>query len=61
MFLVFDQDIIIGNTAGERQENTIVNEGIRDWDFTVGTSGKKLMTNENTVNVKTWRAVLMIG
>ena len=49
----FDRDIIIGNTAGERQENIIINEGIGDWDFTVGTSRNKLMTNENTVNVKT--------
>ena len=49
----FDQDIIIGNTAGESQENTIVNEGTGDRDFSVGTSGNNLMTNENTVNVKT--------
>ena len=50
----FDQDIIIGKTASERQENTIDNEGVSDRDFTVGTSGKNLATNENTVNVKTW-------
>ena len=49
----FVQDIIIGNTASERQENTIVNEGTGDQDFTVGTSGNNLMVNENTVNVKT--------
>ena len=49
----FDQDIIFGNTASERQENTRVNEGTGERDFTVGTSGKNLMANENTVNVKT--------
>ena len=49
----FDQDIIIGNTANERQENTIVNEKAGDWDFTFGTFGNNLMTNENTVNAKT--------
>ena len=49
----FDQDIIIGNTASDRQENTIVNEGTGHRDFTVGTSGINLTTNENTVNVKT--------
>ena len=49
----FDQDIIFGNTASEKQENIIANEGTRDWDFTVGTSGNNLVTNENAVNVKT--------
>ena len=49
----FDQDIIIGNTASEMQENTIVNEGTSDRNFTVGISAKNLMTNENTVKVKT--------
>ena len=49
----FDHDIIIGNTASERQENSIVNEGTNDRDFTVGTSGSNLMTNENSVTVKT--------
>ena len=49
----FDQDIIIVNTASERQENTIVNESTGDRAFTVGTSGNNLMTNETTVNVKT--------
>ena len=50
----FDQDIIIGNTASERQEKIIVNEGTNDRDFTVGTSSNTLATNENTVNVKTF-------
>ena len=49
----FDQDIIIGNAASERQENIPVNEGINDQDFTVGTSSDNLATNENAVNVKT--------
>ena len=48
----FDQDIIVGNTASDKQENTIVNEGTGDRDFTVGTSDDNLMTNEITVNVK---------
>ena len=49
----FDQDIIIGNTVSDRQENTIVNEGIGDQEFTAGISDNVLKTNENTVNVKT--------
>ena len=49
----FDQDFIISNTVGEGQENTIVNEGTGDRDFTVGTSDNNLLTNEYTVNVKT--------
>ena len=49
----FDQDIIIGNTAGERQGITIVKGGTGDRYFTVGTSGKTLKTNEKAVNVKT--------
>ena len=49
----FDGDVIIGNTAGETQENIVVNEGTNDRDFTVGTSSDNLVTNENTVNVKT--------
>ena len=48
----FDQDIIIGNTASERQENTIVNKGTGDRDFTFGNFGNNLMTNEYTVNMK---------
>ena len=50
----FDQYIVIGNTPSERQKNTIVNEGTADRDFIVGTSGNNLVTNENTVNLKTW-------
>ena len=49
----FNQDIIIGNAASERQESIIVIQGTNDRDFTVGTSSIGLATNENTVNVKT--------
>ena len=49
----FDQDVIISNTASDRQENTIVTEGTGDRDFTFVTSDNNLMTNRNTVNVKT--------
>ena len=49
----FDQDIIIGNTASERQENVTVNEGNNDRDFTVGISSNNLITNENALNVET--------
>ena len=49
----FDQDIIIGNTASEKHQNTRVNGGTVNLDFTVGTSGNNLMTNEITVKVKT--------
>ena len=48
----FDQDEIIGNTASERQENVVVNEGINDQDFTVGTSNVSSIINENVLNVK---------
>ena len=49
----FDQSIIIGNTADEGQEKIMVNEGTNDRNFTVGTFCDNLVTNENTVNVKT--------
>ena len=49
----FDQDVIIGNTASERQENVVVNEGFNDQDFTVGTSNVSSIINENMLNVKT--------
>ena len=50
----FDQYRIISNTASERQENTVANEGIKHRDFTVGTSSNNTTTSENAVNVKTW-------
>ena len=38
----FDQDMIIGNAVSERQENTVVNEGTNDRDFTVVTSNTRI-------------------
>ena len=49
----FDQDMIIGNAVSERQENTVVNEGIDDRDFTVGTSSNDPVVNANAMSVKT--------
>ena len=49
----FDPDMIIGNAASTRQENVVVNEGINDRHFTVGTSSNNTEINENVVNVKT--------
>ena len=49
----FDQDMIIGNAASERQENTVVNEGNYDRDFTVGTSSIDSIVNGKAMSVKT--------
>ena len=49
----FDQDMIIGNAASERQENVVVNEGTNDQDFTVGPSNVSSIVDENALNVKT--------
>ena len=49
----FDQDMIIRNTASERQESVVVNEGTNDQDFTVGTSNVSSIVNENALEVKT--------
>ena len=49
----FDQDMIIGNAASERQENVVVNEATNDQDFTVGTSNVSSIVSENALNVKT--------
>ena len=49
----FDQDMIICNTASERQENIVVNEGTNDQDFTVSTSSNNIAVNESSANVKT--------
>ena len=49
----FDQGMIIGNAVSERQENTVVNEGIDDRDFTVGTSSNDPVVNANAMSVKT--------
>ena len=48
-----NQGIIIGNNASERRESIRGNEVRIVGDFTVGTSGNNLVTNENTVNLKT--------
>ena len=47
-----DQDIIIGNTANDRQEITTVNEGSAGQEFTVCNSDDGPAVNENVVNVK---------
>ena len=49
----FDQDMIIGNTASERQDNIVVNEGTNDQDFTVGTPNVSSTVNGSVANVKT--------
>ena len=49
----FDQDMIIGKAVSERQENTVVNEGTNDRDFTVGTSNDDSVINGNAMDVKT--------
>ena len=49
----FDQDMIIGNAASERQENVAVNEGTNDRDFTVSSSSNNTAVNESVMNVKT--------
>ena len=48
-----DQDILIGITASERQENFIVNENCDDRVSTVDASGDILTTTEDTVTVIT--------
>ena len=45
--------MIIGNADSERQENTVVNEGTNDRDFTVGTSNDSSIVNGNAMSVKT--------
>ena len=49
----FDRDTIIGDTASERQENLVVNEGTSDRDFTVGTSYASSAVNGNVMSMKT--------
>ena len=49
----FDQDMIIGNAASERQENVMINKGTNDRDFTVSNSSDNTAVNESEVNVKT--------
>ena len=49
----FDQDMIIGNAASERQENIVVNEGTNDRDFSVSNSSNNTAVNESAMNVET--------
>ena len=49
----FDQDMIIGNAVSERQEDTVVNEGINGRDFTVGTTSNNSVVNGTAMSVKT--------
>ena len=48
-----DEDMIIGNAVSEKQENTVVNEGTNDRDFTVDTSNSSSVVNGNTMGVRT--------
>ena len=50
----FDQDMIFDNTASERQEIIVVNDGTNDRDFTVGTSSNKMTSNKSAMSVKTF-------
>ena len=45
--------MIIGNAVSERQENTVVNEGTNDRDFTFSNSSNNTAVNESAVSVKT--------
>ena len=49
----FDQDMIIGNTVSESQENAVVNERTNDRDFTVGTSNNDSVINGSAMSMKT--------
>ena len=49
----FDQDIIIGNTVKDRQENASVNERTGEKEFTVYFSSSSLTANENGIKMKT--------
>ena len=45
--------MIFGNTASERQDIIVVNEGNKDRDSTVGTSSNNITINESAMSVKT--------
>ena len=49
----FEQDIVFGNAASERQKNVVVNERTNDQDFNVGSSNVSSIVNANAMNVKT--------
>ena len=40
----FDQDIIIGTAASDRQQNVVINENTVGQEFTVDFSGSNLIT-----------------
>ena len=50
----FDEDLNIGNTMSDRNENTTVNESTAEREFTVGNSDGVPAINEDVVKVKTW-------
>ena len=52
-FDYFDQGMVIGKAASERQENVVADEGANDRDFTAGTSSNNSAVNGNAMNVKT--------
>ena len=49
----FDEDLNIGNTMSDRQENTTVNESTAKREYTVGNSDGATAVNENVVNLET--------
>ena len=49
----FDQDMVIGNTASERQVKIVVNESTNDRKFTVSNSSNNIVFSESTANLKT--------
>ena len=49
----FDQDINIGNTVRESQENAVLSEGPNDRDFTLGTSNDDTVINGKVMSMKT--------
>ena len=49
----FDQVIVIGNNASERQGKILVDESTNDREFAVSTSSINITVNESTANVKT--------
>ena len=45
--------MVIGNAASYKQENTVVNEGTKNRDFTVSTSSNDIAINEDKGKMKT--------
>ena len=50
---LFDRDIIIGNAAGDRQQNVVVNGGTVDQNFTDNNIASNLTTKKILVKVQT--------